>query len=93
MSDTLTREPLHTAMSFLDGHVVEVPPAVDPRRQPLAYQYSGWDGSVATPQVGHYDEKTQTWVFPIDTPTMGVATNTNTSCYAGTDRCRDDTCA
>jgi hypothetical protein len=80
-------------MSFLDGHVVEVPPAVHPRRQPLAYQYSGWDGSVAAPQVGHYDEKTQTWVFPIDTPTMGVATYTNTSCYQGSDRCRDDTCA
>jgi hypothetical protein len=80
-------------MSFLDGHVVEVPPAVDPRRQPLAYQYSGWDGSVARPQAGHYDEKTQTWVFPIDTPTMGVATYTNTSCYQGSDRCRDDTCA
>ena len=93
MSDTLTREPLHTSMSFLDGHFVEVPPAADPRLQPLAYQYSGWDGSVAMPMTGHYDEGTQTWVFPDNTPMAGIATYTNTSCYQGSDRCRDDTCA
>ena len=92
MSDTLTREPLHTAMSFLDGHFVEVPPEVDPSLQPLAYQYSGWDGSVARPMIGKYDEETQTWVFPHGTPMAGVATYTNTSCSGDTDRCRDDTC-
>ncbi len=92
MSDTLTREPLHTAMSFLEGHFVEVPPATDPRRQPLAYQYSVWNGSVAEPMPGSYDAETQTWVFPPNTPMAGINTYTNTSCYAGTDRCRDDVC-
>ncbi len=93
MSDTLTREPLHTSLSFTEGHVVQFPPVVDPRHQPLAYQYSGWDGSVAGPMTGEYDEETQTWVFPPDTPSMGIATYTSTSCYMGSDRCRDDTCA
>jgi hypothetical protein len=91
VSDTLTREPLHVAMSFLEGHFVESRPVVDPRHQPLAYQYAAWDGSVAEPQIGRYDEKTQTWAFPPDTPMAGIATYTSTNCLSA-DRCRDDTC-
>lgn len=92
MSDTLTRDPLPTALSFVDGHRVEPKPPADPRTQPLAYLYSEWDGFPAEPMAGHYDAGTQTWVMPPDVITAGIATYTNTSCYAGTDRCRDDTC-
>jgi hypothetical protein len=42
---------------------------------------------------GHYDQDTQTWTFPPGTPTAGIATNTSTSCYMGSDTCRDDSCA
>ncbi|GLZ16303.1 hypothetical protein Acsp04_65380 [Actinomadura sp. NBRC 104425] len=93
MSHTLTREPLQTALSFIEGHRIEPQPPADPRTQPLAYLYSHWDGYPAKPEEGHYDEQTQTWVFPPGSITAGVATNTNTSCYQGSDKCRDDTCS
>jgi hypothetical protein len=93
MSDTLTREPLNTSLSFLAGHHVVLGPPADPRDQPLAYLYAEWDGQVSEPMGGHYDQDTQTWTFPPGTPTAGIATNTSTSCYQGSDTCRDDTCA
>ena len=94
MTDTLTREPLHTALSFLEGVHVEPLEAADPSLQPLAYLYSaGWEGQTADRMPGHYDENTQTWIAPPGMPTAGIATYTNTSCYQGSDRCRDDTCA
>jgi hypothetical protein len=94
MSNVLTRPALPTTRSFLSGHSVELPPARDPRHQPLAYQYSvPWDGSFAAPQGGSFDEESQTWVFPADVPQAGVNTNTRTTCYGGSDTCRDDFCA
>lgn len=93
MSDVLTRDPLLTTLSMVDGHHVEPQQPADERHQPLAYLYSEWDGTLAAPQPGDYDEKSQTWSFPDGMPTAGIATYTNTSCYMGSDRCRDDTCA
>ncbi|SEG59445.1 hypothetical protein SAMN04489712_10769 [Thermomonospora echinospora] len=93
MYDTLTRDPLHVSLSMIQGHNVELPPAPDPRHQPLAYLYSlEWDGQLADPQPGHYDKDSQTWMLPPGVPSAGVNTNTSTSCYAGSDTCRDDVC-
>jgi hypothetical protein len=93
MADTLTRDPLHTSLSFITGHVVELQPPGDQRHQPLAYLYAEWDGQLTEPMGGHFDQDTQTWVFPPGTPTAGIATQTRTTCYAGSDTCRDDVCA
>lgn len=93
MSDVLTRDPLLTSLSMVDGHHVEPAAPADPRTQPLAYLYSEWDGSVAAPQAGDFDADSQTWSWPDGMPQAGIATYTSTSCYQGSDRCRDDTCA
>jgi hypothetical protein len=93
MSDMLTREPLATSLSLIQGHRIEPQPPSDPRHQPLAYLYSEWDGFPAEPQVGRYDEDSQTWVLPPGVPTAGIGTYTNTSNFCGSDSCRDDTCA
>ena len=94
MSDTLTREPLHTALSFLQGVHVEPREPADPRLQPLAYLYStGWKARRPTGCPATTTRRPQTWIAPPGMPTAGIATYTNTSCYQGSDRCRDDTCA
>ncbi|MEU5878620.1 hypothetical protein [Spirillospora sp. NPDC047279] len=93
MADTLTREPLLTSLSFIDGHYPDLEAArADDRDRPLAYAYSQWDGIPASPQFGHFDEDTQTWVSPPGLPTAGITTYTRTNCYS-TDRCVDDVCA
>jgi hypothetical protein len=92
MSGTLTREPLLTSLSFIDGHYPEPVAPADGRDRPLADLYAHWDGVAACPQFGHFDTETQTWISPPGLPTAGITTYTRTNCYS-TDRCFDDSCA
>ncbi|HZG89316.1 MAG TPA: hypothetical protein VEZ42_03795 [Pseudonocardia sp.] len=77
----LTRNPLRTSRSMLNGHVV--PDGTTPTEDgmPLAYLYSEFrvEGELPFIDLGHYDADQQVWVVPDGVPTMGVATKTRTS--------------
>lgn len=92
MSTTLVREPLPTSFSLTAGPTVTEFTPADERHQPFAYVYSQWDVKPADPDLGRYDEDTQTWSFPPDTPIAGIVTRTTTHCY-NTDTCTDEICS
>lgn len=93
MSDTLTRDPLMMSFSFIDGHTIDPDfrPSDDSSR-PLGYLYSAWNGVIAEPILGEFDEESQTWVDAPGVLTAGVTTYSGTNCRVP-DRCADDNCA
>lgn len=90
----LTRNPLRTSRSMLDGHAIPDDVAITENGMPLGYLYAKWqvEEGAETEEVGHYDEQLQIWITPDGVPKMGVYTKTRTSGANCGDCVTDDAC-
>lgn len=91
----LTKNPLRTSRSMIDGHIVPDDVEITKQGMPLGYLYSTWNLDVepdTTIEAGHYDEDLQVWITPDGAPTMGVYTKTRTSGSGCGDCVTDDAC-